>query len=74
MLFTRTTVRLEPSLKKEAELKALELNLSFQSLFSEALRAYLRSARKKKAKRIIFHAQSLGDPTPDLTREDFYAD
>ncbi len=70
----RTTVRLEPGLKKSLELKAVELNVTFQDLFNQALKIYLRQASRQKAKRLVFAAQDLGVPLDRLTREDLYAD
>lgn len=71
---SRTTVRLHPQLKKAAETKALELDITFQDLFNDALHAYLKDLSHKKAKKIVFHSQDLGVPLDNLTREDIYAD
>lgn len=74
MNLQRTTVRLEPTLKKAAERKALELDITFQDLFSEALRQYLQKKAFTKAKKLVFHTQSLGTPLDNVSREDLYAD
>jgi hypothetical protein len=74
MNLTRTTVRLEPTLKKAAELKALELDMTFQDLFTQALKTYLDKTNKKKAQKLIFMSQPMGAPLDNLTREDLYAD
>jgi len=72
-MLVRTTVRLEESLKKSAEKRALEENTSLQEIFQRALRAYLKKEAQKQAK-IIFKTLKLGKSLDNLTREDFYPD
>lgn len=74
MQLTRTTLRLDPPLKKAAQQRALELDISFQALMQRALREYLETEGEKDAKKIVFHAKDLGVPLDNLTREDIYAD
>ena len=74
MQLTRTTVRLQPPIKKAAEIKALELNISFQTLLNQALELYLRLESNKKAKKIVFNTKDIGFSLDNLTREDIYAD
>lgn len=71
---TRTTVRLNPNLKKAATKKAVELDISFQKLLSLALKQYLQAKNQDKAKKIVFKSKDLGAPLDELTREDIYAD
>jgi hypothetical protein len=73
-MLVRTTLRLDASLKKQAEMKALEDNTTLQELFNRALRAYLQRIAKKKAKKIKFITFDLGEPLDNLTRADFYPD
>lgn len=74
MQLTRTTVRLTPQLKRAAEAKALELNLTFQAVLSQALELYLSAEGRRKTKRIIFRERNLGVPLDNLNRDDLYAD
>jgi len=74
MQLQRTTVRLEPILKKELEAKAFELNLTFQDIFTQALKNYLHQKNKAKAQKIVFLTQPLGKKLVNLTREELYAD
>jgi hypothetical protein len=74
MPLARTTIRLETQLKKAAEKRALELDLSFQALLEKALRSYLRQDSKVQAKKLVFKARDLGKPLDQLTRDDIYAD
>ncbi|MEX0896113.1 MAG: hypothetical protein WDZ94_04245 [Patescibacteria group bacterium] len=71
---TRTTIRLSPPLKKAAQKKAVELDISFQTLLSKALQRYLEYEAKKEAKKIVFRSKDIGVPLDNLTREDIYAD
>jgi len=74
MHLIRTTVRLNPPLKKAAEMKALELNITFQALLERAVEKYLQYESSQKAKKLVFKSRSMGSPLDDLTREDIYAD
>lgn len=73
MSLTRTTLRLNTSLKQEAEKRAAETDTTLQAIFNKALEDYLKRAAKREAK-IIFHGHSLGAPTDKLTRGDYYPD
>jgi hypothetical protein len=74
MELIRTTIRLEPVLKKSAEMKAVELDMSFQELCAQALAEFLDKSAQEKATKLTFLAQPLGEPLDHLTREDLYAD
>ena len=69
----RTTLRLDPFLKKAAQTRAIEEGISMQELFSRALKAFINTKPKKKTG-IKFYSHDLGEPLDNLTREDFYAD
>lgn len=73
MQFVRTTLRLDSRLKKEAERKALDTNMTFQELFNRALEEYLNKKAKTKAERIVFKTHNLGKPLDNLTRSDYYS-
>lgn len=70
----RTTVRLQKPLQIAAKKHAQELDISFQTLVTQALEAYLTDVSKKKATKIIFKGRSIGAKLDSLTREDIYAD
>ena len=74
MQLTRTTVRLQPQIKKAAERKALELDISFQALLEKAVEAYLYQESQHKAHQLVFHDKKMGVPLDQLDREDIYAD
>lgn len=73
MQLVRTTLRLDSRLKKEAERKALDTNMTFQELFNRALEEYLNKKAKTKAERIVFKTHNLGKPLDNLTRSDYYS-
>jgi hypothetical protein len=74
MQLARTTLRLKENLKKRAEKKAFEENVSLQTIFNRALEQYLDQQAKIQAKKIIFNTHRLGTPLDNLTRDDFYPD
>lgn len=74
MQLLRTTLRIRTELKKAAEKKALEDNVSLQDLFNKALQEYLQNSGRKKASEIIFKTHDLGQPLDGLRREDYYPD
>ncbi|MEK7517773.1 MAG: hypothetical protein AAB583_04440 [Patescibacteria group bacterium] len=74
MQLLRTTLRLKENLKKRAQKKALEENLSLQDIFNRALEQYLEKDSKRLAKKIIFKTHNLGKDLDNLTRDDFYPD
>ena len=74
MQLQQTTIRLQEPLKKSAQAKALELNISFQTLITRALQEFLQVKSDQKSQKIVFHTHDLGVPLDDLTREDIYAD
>ena len=73
-MLTRTTLRLETSLKKSAEKLAIDQNTTLQKIINNALNDYLNKSAKKHAKKIIFKTLNLGEPLDNLTRDDFYPD
>lgn len=74
MQTTRTTVRLQKPLQIAAKKQAQDLDISFQTLVTRALEAYLNNVSQKKAEEIIFKSRSIGAKLDNLTREDIYAD
>lgn len=73
-MLVRTTLRLKENLKKAAEKKALQDDVTLQGIFNRALEEYLDKDARKKAKKIIFKTHHLGNPLDNLTRDDFYPD
>ncbi len=71
-MLVRTTLRLKEYLKKNAEKKALEDDVSLQAIFNQALEEYLTKDAKKQAKKIVFKTHDLGVPLDNLTRDDIY--
>lgn len=67
-------MRLKENLKKRAEKKAFEENMSLQAIFNTALELYLDQQAKRQAKKIVFKTHDLGVPLDNLRREDFYPD
>jgi hypothetical protein len=74
MQLIRTTIRLKEELKKSAERKALDDDMSFQDVLSRALEKYLEEEGKREARKIIFKTHRLGEPLDSLTRDDYYSD
>ncbi len=73
-MLVRTTLRLKENLKRTAEKKALQDDVTLQEIFNQALEEYLEKDAKKEAGRIIFKTHHLGKPLDNLTRDDFYPD
>lgn len=71
-MLVRTTLRLKANLKREAEKKALQDDVTLQEVFNQALEDYLKKEAKKEAKKIIFKTHHLGAALDNLTRDDFY--
>lgn len=74
MQLLRTTLRIKTDLKRAAEKKAMEENISLQDIFNLALEDFLKREAHKEAKSIIFKTHNLGEPLDNLTRDDFYPD
>ncbi len=72
-MLVRTTLRINENLKKSAELKALQEDLSLQDIFNQALERYLEDDATNQAKRLVFKTHNLGKPLDNLTRADFYS-
>lgn len=73
-MLVRTTLRLNENLKKTAEKKALQDDVTLQEIFNRALAEYLEKDARREAKKIIFKTHHLGEPLDRLTRDDFYPD
>ena len=71
-MLVRTTLRLKENLKKDAERKALEDDVSLQEIFNNALENYLETSAKKQAKKIVFKTHNFGVPLDNLRRKDYY--
>lgn len=71
-MLMRTTLRIEESLKKSAQRRALEEDTTLQEIFNKALENFLQKDAQQKAKKIVFKTHNLGVPLDNLTREDFY--
>lgn len=71
-MLVRTTLRIKENLKKSAELKALQDDISLQDIFNFALEHYLDKEAKKEARRLVFKTHDLGKPLDNLTRADYY--
>lgn len=72
-MLIRTTLRLKENLKRTAERKALQDDMTLQEIFNRALEYYLEKEAKKEAKKIIFKTHNLGKPLDDLKRADYYS-
>ena len=72
MQLVRTTLRIKPDLKKQAEKVAFNEERSLQDVFNAALDYYLKDKAQVKAKKIIFHTQDLGMSLDNLTRDEIY--
>lgn len=71
-MLVRTTLRIKENLKKSAELKALQEDMSLQDIFNTALERYLDKEAKREAKRLVFKTHDLGKPLNNLKRADYY--
>ena len=71
-MLVRTTLRLKDTIKKTAERKAMQENMTLQEIFNRALEEYLERDAKKQATKIVFKTHDLGEPLDNLTRDDFY--
>jgi hypothetical protein len=74
MQLIRTTIRLKENLKKRAEKKAIDENMSLQDLINRAVEQYLQNGDQRRAKKIFFKTHHLGQPLDNLTRDDFYSE
>lgn len=73
-MLIRTTLRIKEDLKKSAQHKALQDDVTLQEIFNRALEEYLEKEAKIGAKKIIFKTHNLGVPLDNLTRDNFYPD
>ena len=74
MTLVRTTLRLQGNLKKMAEKRAFEEDISLQEIFNRALASFLESEAQKEVKKIIFKTHNLGKPLDNIKRADFYSE
>lgn len=70
MKMIRTSLRLKSELKKEAEIRALKENITFQELFNDALYDFLKG--KKRINKIVFNDKPISKKMDNLTRDDIY--
>ena len=71
-MLIRTTLRIKENLKKSAEQKALQDDITLQEVFNRALEYYLQNEAKKEAKKIVFKTHDFGVPLDNLRRKDYY--
>lgn len=71
-MLVRTTLRIKEHLKKGAEEKALQDDITLQEVFNRALEDYLQKEAKKEAKRIVFKTHNFGVPLNNLRRKNYY--
>lgn len=71
-MLVRTTLRIKENLKKTAEHKALQDDVTLQEVFNRALEHYLENEAKIEAKKIVFKTHDLGKPVDNFKRADFY--
>ena len=74
MQLVRTTIRLDPELKKKAQKLALEQDKSFQELIVEALDKYFEEEATKKAEEFFVPDFDLGKNINKLSRDDIYGE
>lgn len=67
----RTTLRLDSHLKKAAEKRAYEQEVTLQAIFNQALEEYLNRSAQQQAK-LLFHSHNLGQSLDNLRRQDYY--
>lgn len=72
-MLVRTTLRIKQNLKKTAEFKALQDDISLQDIFNRALEYYLEKEAKREAKRLVFKTHDLGKPLDNLKRVDYFS-
>lgn len=71
-MLVRTTLRIREDLKKNAERKALQDDVTLQDIFNRALEDYLNKEAKEEAKKIVFKTHDFGVPLDNLKRKDYY--
>ncbi len=72
MNLTRTTLRLDTSLKRAAQKQAYDEDTTLQAIFNDALRQYFDKQAKKKAHDIVFRSRNIGSGLDHLERGDYY--
>lgn len=68
----RTTVRLDPVLKKQADILSATEGKTLQDIFNEALKKHLSQTLLINKKNIVFHPVYTGTSVDNLTRDDIY--
>lgn len=69
----RTTLRLHPTLKYQAQQYALENSLTLQDVFNRALKLFIETTHTTQAKKKIhFKTHDLKAPLDNLRRDDYY--
>ena len=71
-MLIRTTLRIKENLKKDAERKALQDDVTLQEIFNRALEVYLEKEAKIEAKKIVFKTHDFGRSLDNLKRSDYY--
>lgn len=71
-MLIRTTFRIKGDLKKSAERKALQDDVTLQEIYNRALEHYLEKEARVEAKKIVFKTHDLGKPLDNLKRVDYY--
>ncbi len=73
-MLVRTSLRINENLKRIAEQKALNMHITLQDIFNDALAQYLEHDAQKQAKKIVFKTHDLGVPLDNLKRADYYSE
>ena len=71
-MLVRTTMRIKEDLKRTAQRKALQDDMTLQEIFNQALEHYLEKEAELEAKKIVFKTHDLGKPIDNLKRADYY--
>ena len=71
-MLVRTTLRIKEDLKRTAQRKALQDDVTLQEIFNQALERYLEKEAELEAKKIVFKTHDLGKPIDNLKRADYY--
>ena len=71
-MLVRTTLRIKEDLKRTAQRKALQDDVTLQEIFNQALEHYLEKEAELEAKKIVFKTHDLGKPIDNLKRADYY--
>ena len=72
MQLVRTSLRLDKSLKEEADALALKEKTTLKEIFNRALSDYVMNKARKRARKLVFPTIDLGVNLDNLTRDDIY--